>query len=86
MGPDFAYFLTLFQMTNFKLKEFADDNFEFDENERKLSKRKKTLWEKEKLLVTSHFSFSSSVFKGFVLQTSKKHGLVWEGVMQVTKS
>ena len=35
-------YLTLSQMTNFrlfKLKEFADDNFKFDENGRKFSKR-----------------------------------------------
>ena len=31
----------------------------------------KTLWEKEKLLVTSNFSFSHSVFKRPVLQTRK---------------
>ena len=32
--------LTLSQMTNFRLfKEFADDNFKFDDNGRKLSKR-----------------------------------------------
>ena len=29
----------------------------------------KTLWEKEKLLVMSNFSFSQSVFKRLVLQT-----------------
>ena len=28
-----------------------------------------TLWEKEKLLATSNFSFSVSVFNGLVLQT-----------------
>ena len=43
-----------------KLKEFANDNFEFDESSPKWLK---TLWEKEKLLVTSNFSFSHSVFK-----------------------
>ena len=31
--------------------------------------RKKTLWEKEKLLVTSNFSFSHIVFQRLVLQT-----------------
>ena len=31
----------------------------------------KTLWEKEKLPVTSNFSFSHSVFKRLVLQTHK---------------
>ena len=35
----------------------------------------KTLWEKEKLLVTSYFSFSHSVFKRLVLQTHKNKGL-----------
>ena len=40
----------------------------------------KILWEKEKLLVTSNFSFSHSVFKRLILQTHKKPGLVWEWV------
>ena len=35
----------------------------------------KTLWEKEKLLDTSNFSFSQSVFKRLALQTGKKQGL-----------
>ena len=52
------------------MKEFADDSFEFDENGRKFSKGWKTLREKEKLLVTSNFSFSNSIFKNLVPQTS----------------
>ena len=63
-----------------KLKEFADNNFEFDENGRELSKWVKTLWEKEKLLVTSNFSFSHSVFKRFVLQPPKNQGLFGKGL------
>ena len=39
----------------------------------------KTLWEKEKLLVTSNFSFSLSVFKRLVLQTCKNQGLFGKG-------
>ena len=35
----------------------------------------KTPWEKEKLLVTSNFSFSHSVFKRLVVQTPKYQGL-----------
>ena len=35
----------------------------------------KSLWEKEKLLVTSNFSFSHGVFKRLVLQTCKNQGL-----------
>ena len=37
----------------------------------------KTLWEKEKLLVTSNLSFSDSDLKRLVQQTRKKQGLVW---------
>ena len=35
----------------------------------------KTLWEKDKLLITSNLSFSHSVFKRLVLQTRKNQGL-----------
>ena len=40
----------------------------------------KTLWEKEKLLVTSNFSFSHSVFKRLVQKTRKKQGLFGKGL------
>ena len=40
----------------------------------------KTLQEKEKLLVTSNFSFSHSVFKRFVLQTLKNQALFGKGL------
>ena len=43
-------------------------------------KQLKTLWEKEKLLVTSNFSFSHSVFKRLVLQTRKNQGLFGKGL------
>ena len=62
------------------LKEFADHNFEFDGNGRKLSKWVKTLREKEKLLVMINFSFSHSVFKRLALQTGKKQGLFEKGL------
>ena len=42
--------------------------------------REKTLWEKEKLLVTSNFSFSHSVFKTLVLQTCLNQGLFGKGL------
>ena len=58
-----------------KLKELADDNFEFKENGRKFSKWVENTVEKEKLLVTSNFSFSHCVFKRLVLQTRKNQGL-----------
>ena len=40
----------------------------------------KTLWEKEKLLVTSNFSFSHSVFKIIEPQTRKNQGLFGKGL------
>ena len=40
----------------------------------------KTLWEKEKLLATSNFSFSHSVFKRPLLQTRKNQGLFGKGL------
>ena len=41
---------------------------------------KKTLWEKEKLLVRSNFSFFHSVFKRLILQTRKNQGLCGKGL------
>ena len=38
-------------------------------------------WEKEKLLVTSNFSFSHSVFKRLVPQTRKNQGLFGKGLI-----
>ena len=43
----------------------------------------KTLLEKEKLLFTSNFSFSRSVFKRLVLQTRKSQGLFGNGLNHV---
>ena len=43
-------------------------------------KGQKTLREKEKLLVTSNFSFSYSVFKRLILQTRKNQGLFGKGL------
>ena len=63
-----------------KLKEFADDNFKLDE---KLSKRVKTLWEKEKLLFTSNFSFSHSVFRNLVSQGRQKVPLCGNGLNSI---
>ena len=38
------------------------------------------MWEKEKLLITSNFSFSHSVFKRLILQTRKNQGLFGKGL------
>ena len=62
-----------------KLKEFADDNFEFVRNAESFPNGYKTLWEKEKLLVTSNFSFSHCVFKRLILQTRKYQACLGRG-------
>ena len=65
-----------------KFKDFADDNFEFDENGGKFSKIVENTEGKEEiahyelfLLVMSNFCFSHCVFKRLVLQTRKNRGL-----------
>ena len=40
----------------------------------------KTLWEKEKLLASSNFSFSHNVFKRLILQIRKSRGLFGKGL------
>ena len=59
-----------------KLSEFSGNSFKFDENGKEFSNGQKTLWEKEKLLITNNFSFSCSVFKICTADTLKP-GLVW---------
>ena len=63
-----------------KLFEFADDNFKFDENGGKLSRRVENTGKRRKVLITSSFSFSYSVFKRLVLQTRKNKGLFEKGL------
>ena len=47
----------------------------------KKKNKKKTLWEKEKLLVTSNFSLSHNVYKRLVLHTLKNQDLFGKGFM-----
>ena len=42
--------------------------------------RSKTLWEKEKVLIMSNFSFFYSVHKRLVLQARKNQGLFGKGL------
>ena len=53
-------------------KEFADDNFELDENGKKFSKRV------ENTVRKGEISPIPSLLKSHVLQTLKKTELVWE--------
>ena len=79
------FLLTLSKTTNFRLFETERvwrQQFELDENGRKVSKQVETLWEKEKLLFRSNFSFSHSVFKRPLLQARKNQDLFWKGLSE----
>ena len=65
------------------MNEFAEDTSKFDENGRKFSKQVKNTGERKKLLVTSNFYFSHSVFKSLELQTRKNMGLFGKGLKQI---
>ena len=76
--------LTLYQTTNVKV--FQTERFctTTISNLMKMAESfqndQKTLWEKEKLLVTSNFTFTHRVFKRPVLQTHKNQGLFGKGL------
>ena len=76
--------LTLSQTTNFRLfqtERVCIWQFQIWWTWQKVhSNGWKKLWEKEKLVVTSNFSFSHSVFKRHVLQTRKNQGLFGKGL------
>ena len=58
-----SFLLRTFVKNGEKFLIWRNDNFTFDVNGRKFSKTGRKHWEKEKLLITSNFSFSHSVFK-----------------------
>ena len=63
--------------------EFADDNFTFDENGRKLIERVENTVAKGEIARYEQFSFSHSVFKRLVLQTRKNQGLFEKGLTKL---
>ena len=77
-------YLTLSQTTKFRLSQTERVCRRQFLNLMKMAEsspnRWKTLWEKEKLLVTGNFSFSRSVFKRPVLQAHKNQGLFGKGL------
>ena len=54
-----------------KLQAFADNKINVNEKLKIVLGRVETLWEKEKMLVTSIFSFSQNVFQGFFFKVVK---------------
>ena len=62
------------------MKEFADDNFKFDENGGNVSKRVENTVGKGEIARYEQFLFSHSVFYRLLLQTRKNQGLFGKGL------
>ena len=60
------------------MKEFADDNFEFDENGRKLSKRVENTVGKGEIARDEQFLLFPQRFPKTCNADTQKPGLVWE--------
>ena len=79
-----VYYLTHYQTTNFRLFQIEGlcrQQFQIWRKWLKVIQTgSKTLWEKEKLLVTSNFSFSRSAFKRLVSQGHQKGSLCGNGL------
>ena len=75
--------LTHYQMTNFtfsKLKEFADNDFKFDENGRKLSKRVENSVGKGEIARYEQFLLFPQFFEKACFPGASKGVIVWEWV------
>ena len=68
-----------------KLKEFADDNFTFDENDRKLSKRVENTVGKGEIARHEQFLFFPQCFQKICFPGASKGVIVWEWVKHVCK-
>ena len=63
-----------------KLKEFADDNFKFDENGRKLSKQVENTVGKGEITRYEHFLLFPQCFQKACFPGASKGVIVWEWV------
>ena len=75
--------LTHYQMTNFrllKLKEFADDNFKFDENSRKSSKWVENTAGKGEIARYEQFLLLPQCFQKACFPGASKGVIVWEWI------
>ena len=81
----FAQSQTTNHLHSSTLKDSADDNFKFGENGGKSSERVENAVRKGKTDCNKQFSFSNRVFKRLVMQSGKRHRLVWERVKYCTR-
>ena len=79
-------FLTHYQTTNFRLFqiEFADDNFKFDENGRKVSKRVENTVGKGEIARYEQFLLFPQCFQKACFPGASKGVIVWEWVKLFT--
>ena len=78
-----ADWLTHYQMTNFRLfqlKEFADDNFKFDKNGRKLFKRVENTVGKGEIARYEQSRLFPHCFQKACFSGTSKGVIVWEWV------
>ena len=76
-----ADWLTHYQMTNSsKLKDFADDNFKFDKNGRKLSNPVENTVGKEEIARYEQFLLFPQCFQKVCFPGASKGVIVWEWV------
>ena len=67
------------EIASSKLKEFADENFKFDENGRRFFEWVESIVGKAEIARYEQFLLSNSVFKRLALQTRKNQGLLGKG-------
>ena len=67
-------------LDSFNMKEFADDNFKFDENGRKFSKRVENTVGKGEIARYEQFLFFQKCFQKVCIADKLKPELVWERV------
>ena len=77
-------FPTLQILASSKLKEFADDNFKFDKNGRKFSKRIENTVGKGEIARYEQFLLFQQCFQKTCAADTSKPGLLWERVRSVT--
>ena len=75
-----------FILDSSKLKEFADDNFKFDENDRKLSKWVENTVAKGEIACYEQFLLFPQCFQKACFPGASKGVIVWEWVLMETLS
>ena len=79
----FSHILTHYQTTNFRLKQFADDNFKFGENGRKLFKQVENTVGKGEIARYEQLLLFPQCFQKACFPGASKGVIVWEWVNNI---